>query len=249
MRYDLGVNKIIFIAMFLLALAGQAQAQGPGRTAVIHLADGTQLKCVILSYSDSKFHIDVNGEERTVDIASVSKVAFGEAVGEHVRGPLDPPGAHDPAAAPAGLERTDVDRRGIEELSRSPAPRLVIWTLWSMTGGLQDADRAAKVEEEIQPRLKTARAEGKVREEKNLRLSLVILKMIQQQRASAKELLDALKKDYPDDPVLRNLTMEQLAKNIARWHGFEPDRFPRRPPRERPGLPREGPPPPPEPRS
>ena len=219
--------RTIWTGLVLLCLAAvPVLAAEPGREAEIHLRTGTVLKCVILGYADGKFQVEESGVARSVPIDGVEKVVFGGAVGEHVRGPLDPPRFHEPTTTPAAARPEGEPGRPLHEQIRSLRPNQLIQHLWLVTGRFQDAKLLSATEAEVQKRLDANHEKGDA--DRNNRLALAIIEVAQKNLPGAKDILDQLRRDYPDDLVLRRLTPPVLAATVERWRSFDPAKLPRR---------------------
>jgi len=232
--------KRVLLALVGIGLAAVVcRAAELGRKATLHLHDGTVLKCVVLGYADGKFEVEDSGEKKTVEVTTVDKVIFGEAVGENLRGPLDPPRYHEPTTAPASVRPEDHKRPLKDALKRLEAHQQTIRFLWFATGHFEDTERLAKVETELKGLIA---ASEKGQENKNLKLALATVKVAQRDFDAARTLLDELKKEYPGDEALQKLTVIGLGQSVDRWRRFDPARLPKRPgsrgggPRPEPGT-------------
>jgi len=219
------MNRVAILTFILCAFALPAAAAESavesgappeaGRDAAIHLRDGAIVDCVILGYAGGKFRIEQSGEEYTVPVAEVAKVAFGRAVGESVRNPFAPPKPPPaPTTAAAHAPPKHKPKRPVEDLIKSLDTRSLVLWLGRWTGRYQDPERLRRTEAGVK-RMLAARPE-KGRLDKNLRFLIVLLKIAQSEVRPAKNILDELKRDYTDDEDIQNVRILGLSLAIER---------------------------------
>ena len=219
------MKVISLVPVVLWLVTVPAPAAEPGRQAEIHLRDGTVVRCVVLGYAEDEFRIEESGEEYSVPIGTVAKVVFGKAVGEFVRNPFEPPKPDEPTTAPASRKPREALRRTLEKLIASLDLRGLVVRLGRWTGRFNDPDLLRRTQAGIKRVLADRPQKGDL--DKNLKLALAILTVAQNEMRPAKDILDDLKKDYPDDRVIQDLKPVGL-----RW-AIERVRNPRRPGRRR----------------
>ncbi len=231
-------KAILTFSAILYLAATSVLAAETGREAEIVFRDGRVIKCIVMGYAAGSFQIEEPGSlPRSVPITEIAMVKFGEAAGESVRGPLDPPRS-EPTTSPATAAPEEEPKRPLdEELKLLNQPQLM-GRLWVVTGRFRDHELLKVAEAELRRRIKTAAETArdgvtKGVADRNNRLALAIIKAAQNDLPAAAEMIHELKRDYPDDIVIRKLTPPALAKSIKRWRTFEPAR----PLKREPGLP------------
>lgn len=169
------------------------------------MLDRTVRQCVILGYADGEFQAEEAGKKVTIKIADVRSVVFGEAVGDFVRNPFDPPKLEEPAARPT---------RPIEQVIASLDMPQTVALLGRWTGRFHDNRRIERTEAGLERMLAEHAEKGYLN--RNLQLGLVALKLARGDARPAEDLLAALKKDYPDDAVLQKARLSDLGRLIER---------------------------------
>jgi len=212
----MGVLSAAFCLVAVSAFSAEAPSQpAAGRKAEILLKkDDRSLEGVLLGFKDGKFLFELeSGQRGTVSISRVKKVTFGKAVGEFVRDPFEPAKATDPSDKPKKLSPEekvkDAYKRILGSLNLIQLTRL----LHHWTGRFEDPTRMQWVSAGMKGLLKETK-KGDL--EKNLRLGLAVLKIVQKDVPAAKDLLAALKRDYPDDLVLQRQSVLSLMIHVAR---------------------------------
>jgi len=207
--------RSVLLTVGCLCLAGAAaHAAETGRRATIHLRTGDTLDCVVQAYADGVFQVEASGRPRTVKIVDVAKVTFGEAVGEHVRRLPEPPTT--PPASASDRDREQREQRKKQFLAIIKLARLrgLVFALGGLTDRFRDTELLAKTEVGLKMLLTERRPKGQL--DRNLKLSLAVILIASKRARPADHLLAALRKDYPEDPVLKELTPVELRLMIQR---------------------------------
>ncbi len=233
----------VVLALASLSLA-PALGEESGRKAKVHLRDGSILDGVVLGCANGLLELATQGRKRSLELDSVASVAFGEAVGDHVRAEpkmLDiddgrgsgsgPPGGGDPPSreptedlgdGPPLPEGPRTGPPGMDEESRRRLHEFVRW-VWRLnmfrqldasTNHFRDAALITKATSNLEAKLRETPDKGEAN--KDIRLALMTLAVADQRRLRAHTLLASLKKDYPGDDALQKLTVGALEFAVAR---------------------------------
>jgi len=204
------VKTIPVLVLILLIAALPALAAEPGREAEIHMLDGVVRECVILGYADGEFTAEEAGKEVTIRISDVRSVVFGDAVGDFVRNPFDPPqpGERGPEAPAARRERP------LEQIIASLDMPQTVAMLGRWTGRFGDGRRIERTAAGLERMLAEHAEPGRLN--RNLKLGLVALRLTRNDTQTAEDLFAALKRDYPDDAALQKARLSDLGRLIER---------------------------------
>jgi len=235
--------KTLWVAPALVCLSlVPAFGQESGRKAKVHLRDGTILDGVVLGCANGALELATPGQRRSIDLDSVSRIVFGEAVGDHVRaepkmldsddrrdggtagngetpsrerpGEIDdaPPLPEGPRTGPPAVG--EENRRRLQEFVRWLLRLNLFRQIELSTDHFRDAALMTKAAAGLEAKLRETPDKGEAN--KDIRLALVTLAVAQQQRVWAHALLASLKNDYPDDDTLQKLTVGALEFAVIR---------------------------------
>ncbi len=235
--------KGAWIALALACLlAVPALAEESGRKAKVYLRDGAILDGVVLGCASGVLELATSSQKHSIDLDSISRIEFGEAVGPHVRiehRMLDLDDRRDGGSGTAGeppsrgrtgelddgaslLEGLRAGPLGPDEERRRRLNEFVRWVgrlnmfrqLELSTDYFRDAALIQKAAADWEVKLRATPEKGEAN--KDVRLALTTLAVAAQQRLRAHALLASLKKDYPDDEALQKLTIGALEFAVLR---------------------------------
>lgn len=211
-----------FVATAVVLLAGAlcegADERPAGRQVTIRLRDEEEtVTGLLIRFEGGEFVLRESGRERRIGIDEVKRVVFGRAPGEDVRSVLGLPAPQERDR----LRRPGEAKRPLARVAEAlpAADRLLVFRAIR----LSDPALARKADRPLRRLLEKEPGKGDLN--RDTRVTLAVLKVVQGDERAAARILRDLKRDYPENLRVRMLTV-RLLKRMLR-----PPRRPLRPDR------------------
>ncbi|MFO7899428.1 MAG: hypothetical protein R6V58_10265 [Planctomycetota bacterium] len=195
------------VVLLAAALCEGADERPAGRHVTIEFrGERDTVTGLLIQFEDGEFVLRESGGERRIGIDEVARVVFGRSPGEDVRGVLGLPGPRerDRPRRPGEAKRPLV--RVAEALPA--ADRVLLFRAIR----LSDRALARKAERPLRRLLAKEAENGELN--RDMRVTLAVLKVVEGDEPAAARILRDLKRDYPKNLKVRMLTVRLLKRML-----------------------------------